>query len=258
MRAIIYALGATLIALLFTCCGERDANPPAELQVYAAVTLSDAMEEIAESYRSESGAAISLSLASSGILAQQIIAGAPADIFISANPEWMDEVQRAGCLIPETRSEVAGNKLVLIVPAGAGTPIASLSDLTSPTVERIAIADPSHAPVGMYAREALRAAAVWDQIEGKILPALDARAATAYVERGEAEVGIVYRTDARVVPGVEVVLEIPPALQPVISFQAAAIGTADPGGARQFLDFLLGPQGQQILRRFGFEPPGEN
>ena len=258
MRATTHALAATLIALLSTCCGERDANPPAELQVYAAVTLSEAMEEIAESYRSESGVAIYLSLASSGILAQQIIAGAPADIFISANPLWMDEVQRAGCLAPGTRSEVAGNKLVLIVPAGAGISITSLGDLTSPAVERIAIADPSHAPVGMYAREALRAAAVWDQIAGKILPALDARAATAYVERGEADAGIVYQTDARVVPGVAVAFEVPAALQPPISFQAAAIYTADPLTAHRFLDFLRGPRGQRVLRRFGFEPPGDH
>ena len=255
MRATTHALVAVLIALLFTGCG---ANPPAELQVYAPPTMLEAMEEIAELYRSEAGVIISLNLASSGILAQQIMAGAPADVFISAHPDWMDEVQRAGFLAPGTRSQVAGNKLVVIVPAGTGTSITSLSDLTSPAVERIAIADPSHAPAGMYAREALRAAGVWNRIVDKILPALNARAASSYVERGEADAGIVNQTDARVVPGVDVAFEIPPALQPLISFQAAAIDTADPLTAHRFLDFLRGPRGQRVLRRFGFEPPGDH
>ena len=257
MRASAHALVAALLVLLILGCDGRDANPPAELRVYAAVTLSDAMEEIAQRYRSEAGVVISLNLASSGILAQQIIAGAPADVFISANPYWMDEVQQAGRLASGTRSQVASNKLVLIVPAGAEISFTSLSDLTSPSVERIAIADPSHAPVGMYASEALRAAGVWDRIADKILPALDARAATAYVERGEADAGIVYQTDAWVISGVAVALEVPPALQPPISFQAAAIGTADPATANRFLDFLRGPRGQRVLRRFGFEPPGD-
>jgi len=220
--------------------------------------MLEAIQEIAELYQAETGVTIRLNLASSGTLAQQIVAGAPADVFISAHPDWMDEVQRAGRLAPGTRSQVAGNKLVVIVPAGRGTSITSLSDLTSPSIERIAIADPSHAPTGMYAREALRAAGVWNQIVDKILPALNARAALAYVERGEADAGIVNQTDVRVVPGVDVALEVPPALQPLISLQAAAIDTADLATAHRFLDFLRGPRGQRVLRRFGFEPPGDH
>ena len=200
---------------------------------------------------------VSLNLSSSGILAQQIIAGAPAHIYVSANVRWMDEVVRSGLAGRQDVREFARNRLVVIVDRGSNLEVSSLHDLRSESFSRIAIGDPTHAPVGIYAKEALENAGVWDDVSKKTIPAIDTVAALAYVERGEAETGIVYFTDARLRKGVRVAYEIPAALHDPVVYEAVALGGSGGPSGRRLLDFICGVTGRKVITGFGFEPPAE-
>jgi len=228
-----------------------------ELTVFAAASLTDVLQEIGESYRAKTGVAVRFSFAASSALAKQVETGAPADAFVSADLEWMDYLANHGSIDLKTRRNVAGNELVLIAPAGSGVKLAIAKDFPLAAAlgkGRLALADPASVPAGRYAQAALTSLGVWAEVEPHLAPAENVRAALALVSRGEAPLGIVYRTDARVDPKVEVVGAFPAGSHPPIVYPAARLanGAAE---AAKFVDFLASPEARAVFARYGFTAP---
>ena len=229
---------------------------PKDITVFAAASLTDVLQEIGDGFRAESGIAIRFSFAATSALARQVESGAPADVFVSADVEWMDYLANKSLIDLKTRRNVAGNELVLIAPADSdvkldiapGFPIAAAL-----AGGLLAIGDPASVPAGRYAEAALKSLGVWSQLESRIVPAENVRAALAYVSRGEAPLGIVYRTDARVDPKVKVIGAFPAGSHPTIVYPAASIGTGN-AGATAFVEYLAGARAQSIFRKHGFAP----
>src|SRR5262245_49579605 len=178
-----------------------------ELTVFAASSLTEAVKEVAASFEKITGHHVVFNFGGSNDLARQIKAGAPADVFFSADAAQMDGLVSAGLVRAEDRVDVLSNVLVVVVPAGASTRVASPADLGR--LRRIALADPEAVPAGVYARRWLEAAGVWDAVRESVVPALDVRAALSAVESGHVDAGIVYRTDAAISRQVSVAFEVP-------------------------------------------------
>jgi molybdate transport system substrate-binding protein len=222
--------------------------------VFAAASLKTALDEIVVNFDKETNTRAIVAYGSSAALAKQIENGAPADVFISADLDWMDYVEKKGLLAPGTRENLLGNRLVLIAPAkqpvklqpAPGFPIASALKNG-----RIALAEPSSVPAGKYAKAAFEKLGVWGQISGRVAAAENVRAALLLVARGEAPLGVVYQTDANSEPDVMVAGVFPPGSHPAIVYPAAALKGARPGAAR-FLEFLSRPQSRAIFEKHGF------
>jgi molybdate transport system substrate-binding protein len=226
--------------------------------VFAAASLGDVLRQAGDSYSKRSGATIAYSFAASSVLARQIEASGGADVFISADLDWMDYLDRKGMVDRATRRNLLGNHLVLIAPAGSGTSVhirRKFDLLTVLAGGRLALADPQSVPAGKYARQSLSALGVWNSVAGHLVPGENVRAALAYVARGEAPLGIVYATDARAEPNVRVVGTFPDSSHEPIVYPAAVIRDAGPR-ARAFLDFLGGSEAAEIFEKAGFEIPG--
>ena len=227
------------------------ARPPS---VLAAASLTGVMTATADAYSRRSGIRIRQSFASSAQLSRQLAAGARADILVTADQEWMDQVQAEGLLRPATRRVLAGNRLVVIAPVGAATrlePASPRSWQAAIGAGRLVTGDPESVPLGRYARAALRQLGVWERLETRVARAENARAALALVARGEAALGIVYATDAKGERRVRVLATLDAALHPPVEYPAALTLYAGDAAAG-YLEFLSGAEGQQIFRRHGF------
>jgi molybdate transport system substrate-binding protein len=231
----------------------RPAKAEDRIMVFAAASLTDSLQAVADAYRAEKGEAVALSFAASNTLARQIGEGAEADIFLSADENWMDFLARQGRIDPATRKDLLGNRLVLIggrearpITIAPGFPLAAaLGD------GRLAMADPDAVPAGIYGKAALVHLGIWHSLSGKIAAAENVRAALQFVSRGEAPYGIVYWTDAKADPGVRIVATFPESSHPAIVYPVALTKRAGPG-AKDFLRFLWGPQASAIFRKAGF------
>ncbi len=247
-------MAGLLIGLAACMPVSSEEPPPREITVFAAVSLTNALEDIGEAYRAETGSRVRFSFAASSALARQVESGAPADAFVSADVEWMDYLANKSLINLRTRRNVAGNELVLIAPADSdvkleiapGFPIAEALGKG-----RLAVADPASVPAGRYAKAALESLGVWPQLESHLVPAENVRAALAYVSRGEVPLGIVYRTDAGIEPKVKVIGAFPAGSHPPIVYPAASIGTGNTGGTA-FVDYLAGEKAQATFRKYGF------
>jgi len=222
--------------------------------VFAAASLKNALDEVA----AMSPAKPTISYGASSALAKQIEAGAPAQVFISADLDWMDYLEQRKLLRPGTRKNILGNKLVLIAPAGSsvkadiapGFPLAALLG-----GGRLATADPAHVPAGKYTKAALEKLGVWDSVSGRLAPAESVRAALALVARGEAPLGAVYSTDAAVESKVRVVATFPDRLHPAIVYPAALTSSAPASGsAADFLALLVSAAARNVFEKYGFTP----
>ncbi len=225
-----------------------------EVVVFAAASLQSALDALAEPARQTTGITMRVSYAASSALARQIENRAPADLFLSADLEWMDYLDARGLIRSGTRVTLLGNRLVLIAPRdrpialtiAPGFPIArALGD------GRLALADPAVVPAGRYARAALTSLGVWESVAGQLAPAGHVRAALRLVALGEAPLGIVYQSDAVAEPAVRVVGTFPDHAHPLIVDPAACSTTAGPGAAR-VLEFLRGAAAQQMFADHGF------
>jgi molybdate transport system substrate-binding protein len=234
------------------------AQPREPLTVFAAASLTDALQAVGRAWTKRSGQPVRFSFAASGTGARQILAGAPADLFVSAEPSWMGQVQAAGRLLPGACRDLLGGRLVLVAPAASrvrlairpGFPLAAaLGDRG-----RLAVGDPRSVPAGRYAQAALTRLRVWDAVATRLAPAQDVRAALSYVARGEAPLGIVYETDAAADPAVRIVGAFPAASHPPIIYPAAVIQGAKPG-ATAFYRYLGGTEAMAIFRRYRFRTP---
>lgn len=228
----------------------------AELTVSAAASLSNAFREIAAAWEAQNpGTEVLLNFAASGTLLQQIDKGAPVDVLATADRETMDRAQQKKLIDASARRNFARNELVAVVPSTSKHPVQALADLRGEAVQRIAVGDPRSVPAGRYTEKALAADGTWDALKAKWISAQSVRQVLDYVARGEVDAGFVYATDA-VVAGdkLRVVFEVP--LEEPVLYPVAPIATAaNPDGARSFIEFLTGAQGQEILARFGFAKP---
>jgi molybdate transport system substrate-binding protein len=234
----------------------RDASGE-DITMLAAASLTNALEEIGQRYRAETGGNVVFSFASSSALAKQIEAGSPAQIFASADEKWMDYLAERNLIEPDTRISPIGNSLVLIVPADSpATEITIDSSLDLATLlgadGRLSVGDPDHVPAGGYAREALEALGLWAAAEPRLARAEDVRAALVLVERGEAPAGIVYATDAAISTGVRVIGIFPAASHSPITYPFAIVAGQNGADAAAFFGYVTGPAGLEIFRKHGF------
>ncbi len=242
-----------LLALASVGCASRpgDGGP---VLVFAAASLSDALPEIGQAFARETGVRVEFSFGSSGALADQALRGAPADLFISAGAQPMERLEREGALAPGTRADLATNRLALVAGKDSSLNVDSVEALLGPEVRRIAIADPALAPAGTYARELLERLGLWQRLQDKLVPAPDVRATLAYVETGNADVGIVYQTDATA-SRVRVLFVFPEDSHLPIVYPVAVLARSPHRReAERFLAFLKGQIAQEILSRRGFQP----
>lgn len=227
--------------------------PPAlaeEVTVFAAASLKDALDRVAAAWEAETGHSVTISYGGSGTLATQIIRGAPADIFLSAAPDWMDAVEQAGLAV--TRRDLLGNSLVLIAHGRDAPPLA-LTDLPAHLGEgRLAMAMVDSVPAGQYGRAALDSLGLWTALAPAVAQSDNVRAALAFVARGEAPFGIVYATDAAATDNVTVVATFPADSHPSIRYPAALLTTATDPADRAFFDALSGDAADAIFAAAGF------
>ena len=226
------------------------------IRVSAAASLTDALREIAGPYQKQSGHSLLFNLGASSMLARQIEQGAPMDLFISADEVRMDELQRRGLIVPRSRRSILSNTLVIIIPSDSARKISSPQDLIDRGIRHIALAEPQTVPAGIYAMEYLRKAGVWDRVVDRIVPTDNVRSALAAVESGNADVGIVYKTDALSSRLVKIAYAVPAGEGPKISYPAAVVTESrQKVAAQHFLDYLRSDAARAVFRRYGFILP---
>jgi molybdate transport system substrate-binding protein len=225
----------------------------AEIDVFAAASLTDSLKAIAADYAQASGDKVVFNFGASSTLARQIEAGAPADIFFSADEKQMDRLAQGGLIDPASRTSRLGNALVVVVPADSSLAVKSAADLGQAGIKQIALADPKAVPAGVYAKAWLEKNQVWTVVEPKVVPTENVRAALAAVESGNVEAGIVYKTDAAISKKIKIAYEVPPLDAPKISYPMALVKSSRPTEAPQkFLAYLGSDAAGQVFVKYGF------
>jgi len=251
-RTAVLALVAALVVCTLPSHA-ADAQKP-ELLVFAASSLTDVLNELGALYTKESGQPVKFSYAASSVLAKQIESGAKADAFLSADTEWMDYVDSRNLIDKTTRKNLLGNRLALVAPADSTTKVKIAKGFPLAKIlgdGRLATGDPDSVPVGRYAKAALTSLGAWDSVAERLVRAENVRAALGFVGRGEAMLGIVYETDARVEKKVRIVDTFPASSHPPIVYPVAT--SAKPQqGARAFVQFLSSKQAAAVFRKYGF------
>jgi molybdate transport system substrate-binding protein len=224
-----------------------------EIFVSAAASLTDVLKEISSGHRAKSKHTVKFNFGPSSGLARQIEEGAPADIFFSADLPQMDNLDKKNLLEPGTRKNLLSNQLVIIVPADFKLALSSPKDLLKADVKKIALAEPSSVPVGVYTSKYLTDEGLWNQLKSKIVPVQDVRATLASVESGNVEAGFVYKTDAAVSKKVKIVYEVPIDKGPKIVYPVAIVKESRrKDAARDFLNYLLTSGSKDLFKKYGF------
>jgi molybdate transport system substrate-binding protein len=227
-----------------------------QITVFAAASLKNALDEIDAAFAKTGGAKVVASYAASSALAKQIEQGAPADVFISADLQWMDYLADKKLIKPGTRVNLLGNRLVLIAPADSRIDYVAIDrslDLAKLAGDgRIAVADVRAVPTGRYAKAALESMGAWAAAEPKLAQAENVRAALAFVARGETNIGIVYETDAKVEPRTKIVGAFPDGSSPPVIYPVAATAEAKSAVAVRYLDFLRSGAAKAVFEKYGF------
>ncbi|HWZ85654.1 MAG TPA: molybdate ABC transporter substrate-binding protein [Thermoanaerobaculia bacterium] len=246
MRKLLsLVLLAPLAALLL---GAADSKNP-ELLVFGAASLTESLQDLGKAYEAKTGQKVVFSFGASSDLARQIQAGAPADVFFSADTAKMDTLEKAGLVKAADRREFLSNALVVVVPSASTTKIASAEDLAA--LPKIGLADPASVPAGVYTKKWLTGLGLWDKVEPKVVPMLDVRAALAAVETGAVPASVVYRTDAAISRSVRIAYTVengPPILYSV----APVAASKNPKAAEAFVGFLAGADGRAEFTKRGF------
>jgi len=252
----LLALTTLLTTLSARAAPAADSTAPAgrSITAFAAASLTDSLEELAANFGRSSGIVVRLSFAASSALARQIESGAPADVFFSADVDWMDYLQARKLIQAGSRHDLVGNRLVLIAPAASTLKLTIAPRFALAAAlgsGRLATGDPDSVPVGRYARAALTTLGVWGAVETRLVRAENVRAALALVDRAEVPLGIVYQTDALIDKGVRIVDVFPDDSHPPIVYPIA-LGLDARSGAQDFIDFLRTPDAQAVFRKYGF------
>ncbi len=254
---MVKALLLCILTLAASVVSFAVAQPkPPVLTVYGAADLTFAFREIAARFEKGTGTKVVLVLGSTGNLAKQIEHGAPADVFFAANASFVDDLQAKGAVIPETRQLYAQGRIVLAVPRDSGLSILRLEDLRPAAVKRVAIANPEHAPYGRAAQQALQATRVWDALKPRLVYGENVRHALQFIETGAVDAGIIALSVADT-PAVRYVPIDPSLHAPLNQIAAVVKRSARPELALAFLQFVNGPEGRPIMKRYGFRLPGD-
>ncbi len=228
----------------------------ADLTVSAAASLTNAFRELGTTFESRNpGTKVQFNFAASGALLQQIVKGAPVDVFASADQETMDDAQRQGLVDAAGRVDFVRNALVVIVPADSRLTATGLADLRANGFGKVAIGQPASVPVGRYTKSVLQQAGLWTAVEPKAIGAQSVRQALDYVARGEVDAGFVYATDAAIMTDKVRVLFAVPMPTPILYPIAAIKGSANEALARRFVQFIASPAARPVLARYGFGVP---
>ncbi len=249
-------LGSCLLMLCTLAMPVRAADArDQELLVFAAASLTNALDEIGAAYERQTQRTVKFSYAASSALARQLQAGARADVFFSADIEWMDYAQAHKLIDRSSRRNVLSNRLVLVAPADSRTELKIAPGFALAAAlgnGRLATGDPDTVPAGRYARSALMSLGVWNEVATRLVRADNVRSALAFIARGETPLGIVYETDARIEKRVRIVDFFPADSHPPIVYPVAMTAEARPS-ARQFIEFLQSAAAQQAFERYGFQ-----
>jgi molybdate transport system substrate-binding protein len=248
------------LAVAFGMSGSPASAQSPEIVVFAAASLKNALDDIDAGYQQHTGRHVTASLAASSTLAKQIENGAPADIFISADLDWMDYLAKRNLIKPQTRKDLLGNELVLVAPKDSttqvkiepGFPLAKLL-----AGGKLAMADTSAVPAGKYGKAALEKLGVWSSVEGQVAQAENVRAALALVARQEAPYGIVYQTDAAAEPGVKIVAVFPEDTHPPIIYPVALTAASTNPDAAGYLAYLASAVARALFEKQGFTVLGQ-
>jgi molybdate transport system substrate-binding protein len=235
---------------------DQAADPENRLLVAAASDLQFAFTEVGALYQEKSGQEVSFTFGSTGNLTSQIENGAPFDIFAAANVAFVERLAEQGLIIPDTQQLYAQGRIVLAVNRAAGLSATELNDLLDPSISRVAIANPAHAPYGQAAQEALQQAGIWEDIQPKLVLGENIRQALQFVQTGDAQAGIVALSVADT-PEVSYTLLEAGLHQPLNQALAVIKGTPREAAARTFIEVVNSPEGRQIMKKYGFLLPGE-
>ena len=242
------------LAALLAALAPHGAVAQGAVTVFAAASLKNALDEADAAYTAQAKTPVRASYAASSALARQIEQGGPADVFISADADWMDYLAQRQLIVASSRRDVLTNHLALIAPVGSNVRLAIRPGFPLAQAlggQRLAIAGPE-VPAGKYARASLQALGVWPSVQGRLAPAENVRAALAFVAQRETPLGIVYDTDARTEPKVRIVGLFPDATHPRIVYPAALVAASKSRAAAGYIAFLQGPRAAAIFRRYGF------
>lgn len=254
-RLAVIAMAA-LLALVVGACSSSAAGQRRTLLVAAASDLQPALGEIAAQFERETGIPVTLSFGSTGQLTQQIENGAPFDVFAVAHVRYLDRLEAQGLLAPETRRMLAEGRLALVAREDRGGRVARLEDLADPSIRPIAIANPEHAPYGLAARQALETVGLWDAVQSRLVMGENVQQALQFVQTGDAMVGLVALSNAARADAGLAVAVVPPSLhEPIVQGVAMLASSSHQAEAMQFIDFVTGPTGREILLRYGFVVP---
>lgn len=224
----------------------------ADLQVFAAISLTDSLKEIAAQYEQKTGTHLLFNFAGSNLLARQIMEGSPADVFFSADEAKMDELQKKQLIVNETRKSLLSNTLVIVIPFDSNAAITDPQQLAKSSW-KIALAEPKTVPAGIYAKQYLQNVGLWSRVIDRIIPTENVRAALAAVESGNVDAGIVYKTDAAISKRVKIAYEIPIQDSPKMSYPVAVVReTKNLDTAKSFVAYLAGAEGQAVFKKYGF------
>jgi molybdate transport system substrate-binding protein len=247
--------------LVLVCAESAPAHaadaPNQDILVFAAASLTNVLDEIGAAYTQQTKQPVKFSYAASSALARQLEAGARADVFFSADLEWMDYVQARGLIDRTTRRNVLGNRLALVAPADSKIELRIAPGFALAAAlgnGRLATGDPESVPVGKYARSALTSLGVWNDVADRLVRADSVRSALAFIARGETPLGIVYETDAKVDRRVRIVDFFPADSHPPIVYPVTLTASARPA-ARQFIEFLHSAPAQEAFKKYGFQDP---
>lgn len=253
-RRNLFGIGLLILCVLGMPVRAADA-PNQELLVFAAASLTNVLDEIGTAYTQQTRQRVKFSYAASSALARQLEAGSRADVFFSADLEWMDYVQGRNLIDRATRRNVLGNRLVLVAPADSKIELKIALGFALGAAlgnGRLATGDPESVPVGKYARSALTSLGVWNDVADRLVRADNVRSALVFIARGETPLGIVYETDARVEKRVRIVDFFPADSHPAIVYPVAVTAHARPA-ARQFVEFLQSAPAQETFKKYGFQ-----
>lgn len=260
----LFEIRSFLIVLIFFVglgfISKTMGQPTSEITISAAISLKNAFENIGEIFQERNpGAKLLFNFSASGDLARQIEVGAPVDVFASAAQKDMDGLGQKDVIIKSTRKDFAGNRIVLIIPAGSAFPLTTFTDLRRKEIQKIAIGNPKTVPAGRYAEEVLRYFNLWEGVKNRLIFAGNVRQVLDYVARGEVDAGMVYSTDALVRANeVKVMVEAPiESHKPIIYPIAVVKGSKNEALARKFIDVVKSREGEKILEKYGFRVSGQ-
>ena len=237
------------LALLAAACVLRAADPKPEILVFGAASLTESLQDLGKAYEAKTGEKVIFSFGSSSDLARQIQAGAPADVFFSADTAKMDALEKAGLVKAADRREFLSNSLVVMVPSDSTLKIATAEDLAN--LPKIALADPAAVPAGIYTKKWLTGLGLWGKVEPRLVPTLDVRASLVAVESGAVSAAVVYSTDAAVAKSARVAFAVTNG--PEILYSLAPVAASkNPNGAAAFASFVAGPEGRAVFEKRGF------